>query len=564
MDEREFHTFGPPGTGKTTWLIKQIERACAAYSAEEVLVASFTRAAARELVARGVPVPDENVGTLHALCHRILNRPKIAETKIKQFNEAFPQFAISSAGHDLEGEMCDGSGDDIMSLYQILRAQMTPEDEWPEAIQEFHRIWSGWCWQNQVVDFTGLLESVLRNKMPPPSGALIGFFDEAQDFTSLEFAVIRQWSQYMDKVIFVGDDDQAIYGFKGGDPDAFINYEIPEQNKIYLRTSYRLPSAILHYSRAWVEQISNREQKEFAPHFEGGSVQEVDVSTQNPFALAGYLQRDMEQGESSMVLTTCSYMLDRIKKVLHEESIPFHNPYRRTRADWNPFARGRSGGASATLRLLRFFGWSQETTGIALTPGDQQVFWDDEGYPLWTAEQFKSIFEVLSAGKLFKRGAGKELKKLREPRAYTEGYDPFYQNTSQKFMKQWLLPGKAQEIAKATHEHDYGLDWFEEHLLSAKAKPFEKSIELAKRSGVHVLAEEPKVVIGTIHSVKGGEADNVYLFPDISPKSMQSFILGGGSKDDTLRQFYVGMTRSQKNLYLCQPSSQYKVEWLDV
>lgn len=265
-----------------------------------------------------------------------------------------------------------------------------------------------------------------------------------------------------------------------------------------------------------------------------------------------------------MILTSCSYMLDRIKKVLHEEGISFHNPYRKTRSDWNPFSRSRGRNPSATLRLLRFFGWSQEETKIAEYPGGQQLFWDRNGTPLWTVEQFKSIFEVLSASNIFKRGAGKELKKLTEGKPWIEGYNPYDANVARAFMEKWMLDGVLETVRKATYEIDFGLKWFEENLLTTKAKPFEKSIEFAKAKGLSTLAVEPMVVIGTIHSVKGGEADNVFLFPDISPKSMQSFVLEGGSMEDTLRQFYVGMTRSRKNLFLCEPSSPCKVEWIDV
>jgi len=86
-----------------------------------------------------------------------------------------------------------------------------------------------------------------------------------QDFTPLELALVRQWSGPMDKVMFAGDDDQCIYGFKGATPDAFLSPEIPPEHKRVLRQSYRLPAAVHAAADAWVRQLSRREPKDFAP-----------------------------------------------------------------------------------------------------------------------------------------------------------------------------------------------------------------------------------------------------------------------------------------------------------
>jgi superfamily I DNA/RNA helicase len=70
----EMKIFGPPGTGKTTTLSRQIRRAAERYGSDAVVVGSFTRAAARELVSRDLPLDEGQVGTLHALCYRQLER----------------------------------------------------------------------------------------------------------------------------------------------------------------------------------------------------------------------------------------------------------------------------------------------------------------------------------------------------------------------------------------------------------------------------------------------------------------------------------------------------------
>lgn len=52
----EYRIFGPPGTGKTTYLSQQIIKAVKKYGSRRVMVASFTKTAAEELVSRDLPL----------------------------------------------------------------------------------------------------------------------------------------------------------------------------------------------------------------------------------------------------------------------------------------------------------------------------------------------------------------------------------------------------------------------------------------------------------------------------------------------------------------------------
>ena len=59
----------------------------------------------------------------------------------------------------------------------------------------------------------------------------------------------------------------------------------------------------------------------------------------------------------------------------------------------------------------------------------------------------------------------------------------------------------------------------------------------------------PRITISTIHGAKGGEADNVVLFTDLSPAADDSMSLNG---DDMHRVFYVGVTRAKQNLFILE------------
>tara|TARA_R110000823_G_scaffold253710_1_gene376138 strand:- start:382 stop:1008 length:627 start_codon:yes stop_codon:yes gene_type:complete len=57
----------------------------------------------------------------------------------------------------------------------------------------------------------------------------------------------------------------------------------------------------------------------------------------------------------------------------------------------------------------------------------------------------------------------------------------------------------------------------------------------------------PRIAVSTIHGSKGGEADNVVIFTDLSPAADNEM---RNNPDDMHRVFYVGVTRTKNNLYI--------------
>ncbi|MCK5609836.1 ATP-dependent helicase, partial [Candidatus Pacearchaeota archaeon] len=75
----------------------------------------------------------------------------------------------------------------------------------------------------------------------------------------------------------------------------------------------------------------------------------------------------------------------------------------------------------------------------------------------------------------------------------------------------------------------------------------------ARRKG-ETLIGDPRIKISTIHGAKGGEAENVVLFTDISARTYNGMI---ENYDDEARVFYVGITRAKKCLFIMQPTTPY-------
>lgn len=81
----------------------------------------------------------------------------------------------------------------------------------------------------------------------------------------------------------------------------------------------------------------------------------------------------------------------------------------------------------------------------------------------------------------------------------------------------------------------------------------EKEYFLAALRQGESLTGEPRIYISTIHGSKGGEADNVLLLTDMSPKTYTSY---QENQDDEARVFYVAATRAKKNLHIIMPRTQ--------
>jgi len=64
------------------------------------------------------------------------------------------------------------------------------------------------------------------------------------------------------------------------------------------------------------------------------------------------------------------------------------------------------------------------------------------------------------------------------------------------------------------------------------------------------LEEMPRIKLSTIHGAKGGEAENVVVFSDLTAAADESLKI---SPDTLHRVFYVAVTRTKKNLYIVEP-----------
>lgn len=548
---REVWILGPPGTGKTTFMAGSVRNTALQRGGHNVTVASFTTAAAAELTGRNLPLPKSQVGTLHSLAYRGLDRPPVADEQIDDWNTNHPAYTMSASGRKtnvddgvpVEADIGGATeGDALASKLDALRARRIDRSEWPREVVTFEAKWTAWKRAGGLIDFADMIEMAYNDMTVAPGAPDVIFADEVQDFTPMELALVRKWGTHAERLILAGDDDQSIYGFRGATPDAWLDHPVADADKIVLSQSWRIPATVHRAAEHWIRQVSRREEKLYLPREEEGVVRQIGVNYQQPHMLVDQIEKALEQptGETDwagnpvpatvMVLASCGYMIDPVKHELRDRGLPFSNPWRRSRGDWNPFAPASGNQVPSRERLLAY---------LLLDP---DAGLGDLSRP-WTGTDVKRWAQVVKKQGIFVRGAAAAIEALPDREL--------------DYSELAVLFANEVDLEEAVTP---SIDWFERNLLAASRGPMRFPLEVARRRGASALIAEPRVHIGTIHSFKGAQASTVFLIPDLSSRGSNEWRQRGAPQDGVRRQMYVAMTRARRELAVCMPATTMFVE----
>lgn len=549
---------GPPGCGKTTYLQRQMSIAAEKYGPKNIIACSFSRASAYEIAARVRDIDFEHgqIGTMHSLARQVLGGKDvaIAELHLKEWREAQPLYAMTDDTSRDRDEpeyelnyLNEGSGDKLLRAYNMLRNQLVARDTWPSSVEMFARAWEAWKSTHGYLDFTDLITHAISDVQAAPRNARVLIADEVQDFNPLQWELVKHWLHFVEVALLAGDDDQTIFKHTGARAEAFIDFAAEHQT--VLAQSYRVPASVQRVALAWIGNVSKRLDKDYhARHvtpddlnspIAQGVVRALKGTIAHPDAVLDDVEQQIAQGRSVMLIASCSYMLKALTHALRERALPFHNPYRRDNGAWNPLG-GNGRGVSMRERVLSFLClqddfWynddAREHVNLAHEP---------------TGRDLKNIAALLQADCFAHDGRENVGKKLLDT------IDDLSAPSIER-VQAYL----SDEFYDALFEGD--LDWLTEHTLGAKKAALLYPISVAKAHGRTALRETPKIIIGTIHSVKGGEADVVYVFPDLSKSGVQEWMRRGAGRDAIVRAFYVALTRAREELVVCESASAMRV-----
>lgn len=273
---KKYKIFGPPGTGKTTYLLTLLEREFKKVHPAECAFVSFTRKGTYEGVQRATdkfnlsPQELKYFKTIHALCFSEIGARRydmLQRSHYKQFSEAMGLRFLGYYTEDLVS-----NNDQYLFAEQLARNNAETAINFTRDLSTKKLAWVAANYrrfkeQVGVIDFTDLLEQYLERGEPLP--VKVAFIDEAQDLTDLQWRVVNKMFSAVERLYIAGDDDQAIYEWSGADVQQFLDFE--GQTKV-LSKSYRLPASIHQYAACIAKEIHTRQEKKFRDNGERGKV----------------------------------------------------------------------------------------------------------------------------------------------------------------------------------------------------------------------------------------------------------------------------------------------------
>jgi DNA helicase-2/ATP-dependent DNA helicase PcrA len=543
----EFRVVGPPGTGKTQAASEIAADSAKEYGFDKVMITSFSRSAAATIADRA-DIPEENVGTLHHFGNGLLEKGVKLYDKspdfLKKFNAANPLCAVTSDKEDGE--------EDILAKRDMLLGKLTPQSLWPTHVARFHEAWEAAKAEANVVDFQDMIEAAYNSDYAPGSPSVI-IVDEAQDFSKQQVEIVRKWGLKAEQVYFIGDDDQVLYHWRGASSEAMMNPKLEDWRYRFLAQSYRVPRQVHAAAMPWIERINpeHRLHKDYKPRdFEGAAScvgrGRDECNYKNPRRLVEDAMDHISEGRDVMFIASCRNMLFPLIDVLRRNGIPYANKYVMNSVEdrgWNPLRND----TILMKGVLAFL------CGVSHPRG----FPDPKG---WNVSNLRALAKCLKdkgVDNWEKNLVDENGKDLPDDAVVTE-------RTLQLVFSNKKLNQLFAQLEAKTRGEVGPLHFFEENLAAAYWDKPKKSLsdttigrfeyieKVIQRRKAQALIDPPKVTVGTIHSVKGGEADVVYVFPDLSKPQMEDWRCWNGvgdvGHDSLIRLFYVAMTRAKQQL----------------
>jgi DNA helicase-2/ATP-dependent DNA helicase PcrA len=141
-----------------------------------------------------------------------------------------------------------------------------------------------------------------------------------------------------------------------------------------------------------------------------------------------------------------------------------------------------------------------------------------------------------------------------EPQVKKEDFEAIRQWQILKTKDRAFVPSMLRLHLKK--ELDYRLEWFDNLNWSIEKISYYRNLI---KNGVHNQENlHININVNTIHTVKGGEADNVIVLEDMTKNCYNNL---QKNPDAENRIFYVAVTRAKQNLYILQSKSNYKYDF---
>ncbi len=265
------------GTGKTTTIVNGVGFA----PEDKILLAAFNKEISKELGAKLSKLGTHaEVKTLHALGFGHVRRKwrvQVDDSGDRARNLAAmadPDAPrnIQTLIRNLHTKARDinpfiALGDDLTELFSMaVQFECIPEPEWEvkgwdvkRVVRSAHKAMKLAMERTDKIDFADMIFLPLVHNWVLPTYQMV-IVDEAQDMTIAQLALAVGSCSADGRICVVGDDRQAIYGFRGADSESLDRLKVElEAAELGLKTTYRCPRKIVELAQQIVPDFQAHE-----------------------------------------------------------------------------------------------------------------------------------------------------------------------------------------------------------------------------------------------------------------------------------------------------------------
>ena len=590
------------GTGKTRTLVYRVAHLLSTGArAERILLLTFTRRAAHEMLSRAERLVGEASGRVHGgTFHGTGNR------LLRMFGDAagLPRdFSIMDQGdaEDLMGIARANLGygkqekrfpkkETLHYIYSrhvnteilvedILGGELPQFADYTDDVLRIFAEYTSRKIERNLVDYDDLLIfwSLMLEHSEPLAARIAGLYDhilvdEYQDTNVTQARILRAMCRTHQNITVVGDDAQSIYSFRGANVRNILDFpkQFPGTHLVTLEQNYRSTQPILDVTNTLISRAQERYTKNLWTGRVGGDtpwlVAARDEQQQTKFIVDRILEL-YEQGtplHEMAVLFRAAYMSADLEIELANRRIPFEK--------WGGLKFLEAAHVKDVLAFLRVIENPRDDVSwyriLMLMPGIGDVTaraaiasmaeqtWDPDAFGNWEPparareahDRLATLLDLLrerarrAEAESLGTGVGAEIEAIRG--LYDDILRERYDRPEAR-----LADLEQLRVIASGYPNRAGF------LAAIALEPPQSTQDLA---GGESEAEDDALILSTAHSAKGKEWDAVFLI-----WAVDGFfpLARAASDEDQLeeerRLMYVAMTRARNHLTVSYPLNVY-------
>lgn len=563
-----------PGSGKTTvithrtrFLIQQ------GIDPGNILVITFTRAAAREMQERFITLMDGkstrvSFGTFHSVFFTILKhayRYQASNIVREEQKAGFIREMIEKYRLELEDE--HEFVPSVLGEISFVKSEMLSLDHYysrncSEAV--FKKLYQGYEKRMRdagLLDFDDML--VMCHELFAQRKDILEawqnkfryiLIDEFQDINRVQYEIVKMLALPENNLFIVGDDDQSIYRFRGAKPEIMLGFtrDYPKAKTVLLGTNYRSTREIVDTASALISHNTKRYGKKLTAAKGAGKPVITCLCSQpqeetlrivteiQDYVRAGYRLEDI----------AILYRTNLDPRLMIEKLMEYNIPFTMKDSLPNLYEHWISKNVLAYIRASRGDLKRSNILPIINRPNryisrdaleDATVSWNrmksfyqDKG---WMVERIEQLEYDLSMLKDMPPAAA--VNYIRK----AVGYDDYIKEYAQ-FRR--MNPEELLEVLDQLKESGAGFKTMEAWFRNMEEYK-EKLQEQARVQKTEPLG----VSLMTMHSSKGLEFKIVYILDANEGITPHRKAILDADVEEERRMFYVAMTRARERLHVC-------------